>query len=59
LGVGILRQDLPDRFQIEWTGELTLVDRLAMYYNGYILICIFIGAYIGSFVFQWETLADG
>ncbi|KAK8004874.1 Copper transporter ctr4 [Apiospora arundinis] len=29
---------------------------LAMYYNGYIIICIFIGAYIGSFVFQWETL---
>lgn len=29
---------------------------LAMYYNGYIIICIFIGAYIGSFIFQWETL---
>jgi len=31
-------------------------DRLAMYYNGYIIICIFIGAYIGAFIFQWETL---
>ncbi|KAH7308652.1 Ctr copper transporter [Stachybotrys elegans] len=30
---------------------------LAMYYNGYIIICIFIGAYLGSFIFQWETLA--
>ena len=30
--------------------------RLAMYYNGYIIICIFIGAYLGSFVFHWETL---
>ncbi len=29
---------------------------LAMYYNGYFIICIFIGAYIGSFIFQWETL---
>ncbi|KAK3384142.1 high affinity copper transporter [Lasiosphaeria ovina] len=29
---------------------------LAMYYNGYIIICIFIGAYIGSFIFHWETL---
>jgi copper transporter 1 len=29
---------------------------LAMYYNGYIIICIFIGSYIGAFVFQWETL---
>jgi copper transporter 1 len=29
---------------------------LAMYYNGYIIICIFIGAFLGSFVFQWEKL---
>jgi copper transporter 1 len=29
---------------------------LAMYYNGYIIICIFIGAYLGSFVFHWETI---
>lgn len=32
---------------------------LAMYYNGYFIICIFIGAYIGAFIFQWETLAGG
>ncbi|KAK4064699.1 hypothetical protein Trihar35433_8216 [Trichoderma harzianum] len=32
---------------------------LAMYYNGYFIICIFIGAYIGAFVFQWETLTVG
>ena len=30
--------------------------RLAMYFNGYVIICIFIGAYFGFFVFQWETL---
>ena len=30
--------------------------RLAMYYNGYIIICIFIGAYLGSFIFHWEPL---
>ncbi|THX57456.1 Ctr-domain-containing protein [Aureobasidium pullulans] len=29
---------------------------LAMYYNGYIIICIFIGAYLGFFVFGWEKL---
>lgn len=28
-----------------------------MYYNGYIIICIFIGAFIGSFIFHWEYLA--
>ncbi|SPO02367.1 related to copper transport protein [Cephalotrichum gorgonifer] len=32
---------------------------LAMYYNGYIIICIFIGIYIGGFIFQWETLSEG
>jgi copper transporter 1 len=29
---------------------------LAMYYNGYIIICIFLGAFIGFFIFQWERL---
>lgn len=37
-------------------GETPNTNSLAMYYNGYIIICIFIGAYIGSFIFQWETL---
>ncbi|KAI6082481.1 Ctr copper transporter family-domain-containing protein [Hypoxylon rubiginosum] len=32
---------------------------LAMYYNGYFIICIFIGAFIGSFIFQWEKLGGG
>ncbi|KAL8718824.1 MAG: hypothetical protein Q9225_004087 [Loekoesia sp. 1 TL-2023] len=29
---------------------------LAMYYNGYIIICIFIGAYLGAFIFSWEGI---
>ncbi len=29
---------------------------LAMYFNGYVIICIFIGAYLGSYVFEWEVL---
>jgi copper transporter 1 len=32
---------------------------LAMYYNGYFIICIFIGAYIGYFVFGWESFNVG
>lgn len=27
---------------------------LAMYYNGYFIICIFIGAFLGFFIFGWE-----
>lgn len=29
---------------------------LAMYYNGYIIICIIIGAFIGFFTFQWGRI---
>jgi len=29
---------------------------LAMYYNGFILLSICIGAWFGSFVFSWETI---
>jgi copper transporter 1 len=32
---------------------------LAMYFNGYIIICIIIGAYLGFFVFSWETVVLG
>ena len=31
---------------------------LAMYYNGYILISILIGAFIGSFIFSWEDTGN-
>lgn len=30
---------------------------LAMYYNGYIIICIFIGAFVGSLIFSWEPIS--
>lgn len=29
---------------------------LAMYYNGYMIICIFIGAFVGAFVFSWHSM---
>ncbi|EKG20796.1 Ctr copper transporter [Macrophomina phaseolina MS6] len=29
---------------------------LAMYYNGYLIICIFIGAFLGAFIFSWESV---
>lgn len=35
------------------------VMMLAMNYNGYILISIMVGAYLGAFVFSWETLWEG
>ena len=31
-----------------------MVMLLAMYYNGYILICIFIGAFLGNFIWGWD-----
>ncbi len=29
---------------------------LAMYYNGYIIISIIIGSYLGAFIFSWEGI---
>jgi len=34
-----------------------IVMLLAMYYNGYMIICIFLGAFIGAFVFSWHSMA--
>ena len=30
---------------------------LAMYYNGYIIISIIIGAWLGAFVFNWQKVS--
>ncbi|KJZ77007.1 hypothetical protein HIM_03328 [Hirsutella minnesotensis 3608] len=32
---------------------------LAMYYNVYMIVCIFLGAFFGAFIFQWEYLPLG
>ena len=40
-------------------GLAYIVMLLAMYYNGYIIICIFIGAFLGYFAFGWESFAVG
>ncbi|KAM0282367.1 hypothetical protein ACHAQH_003046 [Verticillium albo-atrum] len=37
-------------------GVAYFVMLLAMYYNGYIIICILIGAYLGAFIFHWEKI---
>lgn len=29
---------------------------LAMYFNGYVIISIIIGAYIGAFIFSWQNI---
>ena len=34
-----------------------IIMLLAMYYNGYIIICIVIGAFLGAFVFSWEAIS--
>lgn len=37
-------------------GVAYIVMLLAMYYNGYIIICIFVGAFLGAFVFAWDAV---
>jgi len=40
-------------------GVAYFIMLLAMYYNGFIIICIVIGAWLGSFVFSWENVSIG
>ena len=35
-------------------GVAYFIMLLAMYYNGYFIICILIGAWIGGFLFSWD-----
>ncbi|KAL8825980.1 MAG: hypothetical protein Q9191_004077 [Dirinaria sp. TL-2023a] len=35
-------------------GVAYFIMLLAMYYNGFIIICILLGAFIGAFVFSWD-----
>lgn len=44
-------------FVIFLESQLTVIQ--AMYYNVYILVSIFIGILIGSYIFQYETLTIG
>ena len=37
-------------------GVAYFIMLLAMYYNGYFIICILIGSFLGYFVFSWNTL---
>lgn len=36
-----------------------LIMLLAMYYIGYIIICILLGAFVGHFVTGWDDFAAG
>lgn len=39
-------------------GVAYFIMLLAMYYNGYFIICILIGAFLGSFIFSWQSLGS-
>ncbi|KEF52685.1 uncharacterized protein A1O9_11102 [Exophiala aquamarina CBS 119918] len=39
-------------------GVAYFVLLIAMYYNGYIIICILIGAFLGSFISSWDQLLN-
>ncbi|KAJ5662651.1 uncharacterized protein N7477_010267 [Penicillium maclennaniae] len=53
----IIQQAIRALFHMAQFAVAYFVMLLAMYYNGYFIICIFIGAYIGSFLFSWESIS--
>ncbi|KAI1912821.1 copper transporter complex subunit Ctr4 [Ophidiomyces ophidiicola] len=54
----ILQHTLRSLLHMVQFGVAYFVMLLAMYYNGYIIICILIGAFLGSFVFSWKPRSD-
>jgi solute carrier family 31 (copper transporter), member 1 len=38
-------------------GVAYFIMLLAMYYNGYFIICILVGAFVGYFAFAWDNVA--
>lgn len=37
-------------------GTAYFIMLLAMYFNGYIILSILVGAFVGSFIFSWERI---
>ncbi|CAG8952618.1 hypothetical protein HYFRA_00009724 [Hymenoscyphus fraxineus] len=52
----LMQQAVRATFHMLQFAAAYFVMLLAMYYNGYLIICIIIGAWLGAFVFQWETI---
>ena len=53
----LLQQMVRATFHLLQFAVAYFVMLMAMYYNGYIIICILIGAWLGSFIFGWEGIA--
>ncbi|KAL9084708.1 MAG: hypothetical protein Q9165_007956 [Trypethelium subeluteriae] len=53
---GVLEQGLRALLHTLQVVLAYLIMLLAMSYNGYVLICIFIGAFVGFFLFQWRPV---
>ncbi len=51
----LLQQSLRAALHMLQFGLAYFIMLLAMYYNGYIIICILIGAFAGAFVFSWDS----
>ncbi|EMR84400.1 putative ctr copper transporter family protein [Botrytis cinerea BcDW1] len=52
----LLQQTIRAFFHMMQFAVAYFVMLLAMYYNGYIIISIIIGAFLGAFVFSWEPI---
>jgi copper transporter 1 len=55
----VLQQVIRALFHMVQFAVAYFIMLLAMYYNGYIIISITIGAFLGSFVFSWEAISLG
>jgi len=52
----LLQQGIRALFHMIQFAVAYFIMLLAMYYNGYIIISIIIGAFLGAFIFSWEPI---
>ena len=54
----VLQQGLRSLLHMVEFAVAYFIMLLAMYFNGYIIICILIGAFSGYFVFEWDSFEE-
>ena len=52
----LLQQIIRSTLQMVQFGVAYLIMLLAMYFNGYIIISILVGAFLGPLIFNWERM---
>jgi copper transporter 1 len=57
--ITVMQQAVRSGFYMVQFALAYLIMLLAMYYNGYLIISIFLGAFLGHFIWAWDNITLG